>query len=139
MSTEPLQPKLHYETLNDALHDLVLALDGYKRVGPRLWPEKSTEDAAQLLRHCLTPARREKLSPEQLQLLLRWGRDASFHGAKYYIDDDAGYNRTMPVDPKEERSRAIAAVESAATALERATAALERTREAERIQLSVAR
>src|SRR4051812_30924308 len=100
---QPHQPKLHYDDFNDALHDLVQALGGFKKVAPRLWPELPQEDAAPRLRHCLNPDRREKLSPEQVLLLLRWGREADFHGAKFFIDDDAGYSRSAPVDPKEEK------------------------------------
>lgn len=99
------QPKLHYEDFNDALHDLVQALGGYKKIGPRLWPEAAPEEAAQKLRHCLNKERREKLSPHQVLLLLRWGREIEFHGAKHFLDDDTGYARSAPMDPETERAR----------------------------------
>lgn len=126
MNDKPHQPKLHYEDFNDALHDLVQALGGFKKVGPRLWPELLADEAAHRLRHCLNADRREKLSPHQVLLLLRWGREAEFHGAKHFLDDDAGYTRSSPLDPKEEKSKAVAAVQAAAEALTRATVQLER-------------
>jgi hypothetical protein len=131
MNDKPHQPKLHYEDFNDALHDLVQALGGFKKVGPKLWPALPAEDAAHRLRHCLNRDRREKLAPDELRLLLRWGCEAEFHGAKYFLDDDAGYGRTAPLDPREEKSKAAMAVQAAAEALTRATAALERANASE--------
>lgn len=128
----PHQPKLHYEDLNDALHDLVQALGGFKKVGPRLWGESLTvDDAADRLRKCLNKDRREKLAPHELILLLRWGRESEFHGAKYFLDDDVGYARTPPVDPREEKSKAVGALQAAVEATTRAAALLERAIESE--------
>jgi len=127
----PHQPKLHYEDFNDALHDLVQALGGFKKIGPRLWPALPQEDAAHRLRHCLNRDRREKLSPDELRALLRWGREIEFHGAKHYLDDDAGYGRTAPLDPREEKNRAIEAVAAATEALDRARATLQSALESE--------
>jgi hypothetical protein len=128
MSTTPHQPKLHYDDLDDALHDLVQALGGFKKVGPRLWPGMPQDDAAGRLRHCLNKTRREKLDPHELQLLLTWGREVEFHGAKHFIDDQTGYQRSAPLNPKDEERKAIEAVEAAAEALQRATESLERAR-----------
>lgn len=125
------QPKLHYDDFNDALHDLVQALGGFKKVGPRLWPELPSDEAAHRLRHCLNADRREKLSPHQVLLLLRWGREVDFHGAKYFLDDDAGYQRTAPLDPRQEKNKAIEALQAATEAQTRAVALLERAMMAE--------
>lgn len=128
---QPHQPKLHYDDLDDALSDLVQALGGFKKVGPRLWQGLPQEDAAQRLRHCLNKSRREKLDHHETMRLLRWAREIQFHGAKHFLDDQTGYSRSAPIDPKDEKLKAIEAVESAAAALQRATDALERVRAAE--------
>jgi hypothetical protein len=99
------QPKLHYETIDDALHDAVQVLGGFKKIGPRLWPEFPVDEAAHKLRHCLNRARREKLSPEQVLLLLRWARDADFHGAKHYLDDETGYDRSKAISPEDAKAK----------------------------------
>lgn len=96
------EPKLHYEDFNDAMHDLVLSLGGYKKVGPMLWPEKPLDDAAGLLRHCLNRTRREKLDGEQLLFLMRKAREINFHGAKYFFDEATGYQKSAPLNPKDE-------------------------------------
>lgn len=142
MHNEPAQhqPKLHYEDLDDALVDLVQVLGGYKRVGPRLWANMPSDDAAQRLRHCLNKSRREKLDPHETMKLMKWGREQGFHGAKHHFDDETGYLRAAPRDPKDEQLKAIAAVESAAAELRRATEALERARvEATRAPIAVVR
>jgi hypothetical protein len=121
------QPRLHHEDLDDALSDLVQALGGFKQVGPKLWPTMPQQDSAQRLRHCLNKSRREKLDHHETVQLLRWAREVGFHGAKFFIDDQTGYQRGDPLDPKDERLRAIEAVQSAAAELRRATEMLERT------------
>jgi hypothetical protein len=103
----------------------VQALGGFKKVGPRLWPELPADEAAHRLRHCLNAERREKLSPHQVLLLLRWGREAEFHGAKYFLDDDAGYTRSSPKDPREEKNRAVETLAAAVDAVDRARATLQ--------------
>lgn len=103
-----------YESVNDALQGAVTALGGYKKVGPALRPELPVDQAAQWLRDCLNAGRREKLSPEQVLLLLREAARAGFHPLMNFIAFDAGY-KAVPVDPQtqeaELQSRFIAAVE----------------------------
>jgi len=123
----PHQPKLHYDDLDDALSDLVQALGGFKKVGPRLWPGLPQDDAAQRLRHCLNKSRREKLDHHETVQLLGWGRELDFHGAKHFVDDATGYERSTPLNPKDQELKAVAAVQAAAEALKAAPAALERS------------
>jgi hypothetical protein len=102
-----------FENINDALQAIVKALGGYKRVGPMLRPELE-EAAGNWLRDCLNPSRREKLSPEQVMLVLRKAREAGYHAGMSFIAFDVGYKAT-PVDPQtqeaELQERFIAAVE----------------------------
>lgn len=96
------QPRLIYDDLNDALADLVRALGGPKAVGAKLRPELPIEQAANWIRDCLNATRRETFHPAQLILLLRMGREAGFHGAKQFLDDDTGYTRSQPLDPQDQ-------------------------------------
>lgn len=123
---QPHQPKLHYDDLDDALGDLVQALGGFKRVGPKLWPNLPQDDAAQRLRHCLNKSRREKLDHHETVRLISMGREIDFHGAKHFVDEATGYQRSAPRDPREEKNAAVVAVQSATDALNRALALLER-------------
>lgn len=86
-----------FESVNDALRELVRNLGGHKRVGPQLWPELALEAAANRLRDCLNPDRRDKLSPEQVLFMLRLARNSGYHGAMEFLAYDAGYDRPRPV------------------------------------------
>lgn len=96
------QPSLFYEDIYDALKAVVNHLGGAKLVGAALWPDKSPESAARLLLDCCNVTRAERLNPEQVLLLLKKARAAGFHGLKHFIDSEAGYTRTAPMDPADE-------------------------------------
>lgn len=126
---DPHQPKMHYDNIDDALHDVVMFLGGFKKVAPMLWPPepdgKSVEEAAQLLRHCLNKHRREKLSPQQTIFLLRRAKEAGFHNAKHYLDDITGYSRSEPVSPADEQANLVRVIQDASMVLKSATERLD--------------
>lgn len=103
-----------FDSINDALTSTVNALGGFKKVGPALRPELPIDQAAGWLRDCLNPARREKLAPEQVLLILRSARTAGIHSAMNFIAFDTGY-KASPVDPQtqeqELQQRFVEAVE----------------------------
>lgn len=128
MNHTPQQPPLFVETIYDALKAIVAALGGAKTVAARLWPEKGVDDARKRLLDCLNPERDEKLDPEQVILLLRLAREADFHVAKHWLDAETGYAPSAPLDPADEESRQVAAIENAAKELQRAMATLDKIR-----------
>lgn len=95
------QDRLFYEDVNEALRELVNHLGGAKKVGRVLWPEKTIEQSQTLLLACLNTERKERLTPEQVMLLLRMGRDAGQHSAMQYICAEVGYSRPEPVNEQE--------------------------------------
>ncbi len=99
-----MQDRLFYEDVNEALREVVQALGGAKKVGPLFWPEKSLEQAQQLLLACLNVERKERLTPEQVLLLLRWGRAADCHAGMQFLAQQAGYD-VKPVNPLDEQAR----------------------------------
>lgn len=88
-----------FESVNEALQSAVSSLGGYKKVGPALRPELSTDTAAGWLRDCLNPSRREKLSPEQVLFIVREAGKANIHSLMNFIAFDVGYKAT-PVAPQ---------------------------------------
>lgn len=107
-----------FDSINDALTSVVNSLGGFKKVGPTLRPELPIDQAAGWLRDCLNPARREKLAPEQVLLILRLARQAGVHAAMSFLAFDTGY-KAVPVDPQtqaeELQQRFIDAVQNLAS------------------------
>jgi hypothetical protein len=86
-----------FESVNDALRAIVVALGGYKKVGALLRVELPMAQAEAWVRHCLDESRREKFSPEQVMVLLREARKVGFHAGMDFIASDVGY-KAQPVD-----------------------------------------
>lgn len=121
----PDQNRLFFDDLNDALRTVVQALGGMKAVGIRLWPDKAPDAAGRYLADCLNAAKSEKLSGDQILLLLRWGHDIGVHAGMQYIAQEAGYEIT-PISPEGERDRLADAILEGARALDRALKQAER-------------
>jgi hypothetical protein len=96
---------LFHDTLADALRDCVTACGGNKLVGTKLWPEMDPVAAGRHLADCLNDAKREKLSPEQLVLVLRLARERGCHIGMGYITQQLGYAEPQPVEPEDERAK----------------------------------
>jgi len=98
------QPALFHESFVEALADCVRALGGNKKVGALLWPEKPIEDARRALLDSLNPERPNKLSPEQVLLILRESRKVGCHAAMAYVARECGYADPQPIEPEDERA-----------------------------------
>lgn len=102
--SEGRQQSMFHEDINAALQGLVAALGGAKTVGSRLYPDLPTDGAARRLLDAINPDRAQQLSQTQFLTLLRWGREAGYHGVMEYIAEEAGYTRPSPRSPEEERA-----------------------------------
>jgi len=91
-----------FETINEALIACVKACGGSKQVGHKLWPEKTIDAAQRHLLACLNEDKPERLSPEQLTLLMRMGHEKGFHGVMEFFSADIGYTDPTPTDPRDE-------------------------------------
>jgi len=86
-----------FEDINDALREAVRQLGGNKQVGARLRPEMPVTQAEGWLRDCLNPERREKLSIEQVLLILLWSNEAGYHGTMNFLAAYCRYESPRPV------------------------------------------
>lgn len=93
-----------FEDINDALREAVRQLGGNKKVGALLRPELPIAQAESWLRHCMSEDRREKLSPEQVLLILVEARKAGYHGAMAFITGHCGYDKPRPVSIDEQEA-----------------------------------
>jgi hypothetical protein len=119
------QQKLFFDDANDALRTVVQALGGSKAVGAKIWPDKAPEAAGRQLADCLNAAKPEKLSIDQILLLLRWGHDLGCHVGMQFLAQEAGYE-IRAITPDMERDRLADAILEGARMLERAVKAAER-------------
>jgi hypothetical protein len=120
------QAPLFYESIEDAIRELVRALGGAKTVGQLLWPGKSMQDAQTRLLNCLDHNRPEKLGPEDLLVLLRKGRDASCHVLMEYMNDACGYAKPAPLDPADEQAALVRIIQESSATLKQASERLDR-------------
>lgn len=80
----------------DALRATIKALGDCAAVGKRLRPELPPEKAEGWLADATNRNRAQKLSPEQVLLIARWGREAGCHTLMDFITADTGYEKTKP-------------------------------------------
>jgi sugar phosphate isomerase/epimerase len=100
-----MQLALIHETIHDAIREAIQTLGGFKKVGAMLWPENGVEHAAGHLRDCLNPERRERLTPEQVDLIGRMAREAGCHAIATYFCRSWGYADPVPIQPEDEVAR----------------------------------
>src|SRR5690349_20697723 len=102
---------LFIEDVYDALRAAVQAAGGAKTVAGALWPTKPIEQARRDLLDCLNRDNGRKFDAEEIIAVLRMARDAGFHQAKQWVDNAAGSQPTLPMDPVIERDRLADAFE----------------------------
>lgn len=90
------------ESFNEALIDCVKACGGSKVVGLAIWPAKGVEPAQRQLLACLNPDRSEKLSLDELLLILRLARIRGCHTGMEFLSQTLSYADPAPVEPKDE-------------------------------------
>lgn len=80
-----------YEDEFDALRDAVQKLGGTKAVGHALRPDLGPLRAADWLKDCLNPERRERLSLTQMMKVMRMAHDINYHAPAQYLAGEMGY------------------------------------------------
>lgn len=99
------QQSLIRDTVLEAIRDDVDALGGEKVVGLMLWPDKRCPiKAGKHLQNCLTEDRAERLTPEQVNLIIREARKAGSFCTIAFICDDASMTRPTPIEPEDKRA-----------------------------------
>lgn len=114
-----------FDSPEDALKAIIQQLGGIKKVGPRLFPDKTVDAAARYLLDCVNSERSEKLALSQIMMLLRMAADAGYHTAFAWLAGDVGYD-IKPITRAEEVDRLTSVVEQSSKTLAAALATLER-------------
>ena len=90
------------ESMTEALIECVKAAGGSKIVGHKLWPEKMVDAAQRHLLNCMQDGRSERLTPDQVWLVLKLAHDAGNHVGMAYLCDTVGYAPPTPMQPLDE-------------------------------------
>jgi hypothetical protein len=96
------QPRLFYDSFEDAAKEVITALGGPKVVGAKLWPAKTSDAARTRLLDCLNPDRPDKLDPREILTIAKWGREVGCHSVMNYLAAEAGYTQPSPLAPEDE-------------------------------------
>jgi hypothetical protein len=102
-----------------ALAAQVHALGGNKLVGCQLWPDKTAESAQKLMSDCCNDSRSQRLSPSQLLMVMRLGREADVHILPEYLLAHSGYERPIPVTPEDEEKELLHSMSQLMTRMEK--------------------
>lgn len=98
------QDELFHEDWRDSLRHLVKALGGVEVAGKDLFPNKTVKAAGSWLSDCLNPERPAKLDLEEVEVLLRMGRENGINTGMHFLCDGVGYDRPHPSTPKSPKS-----------------------------------
>lgn len=120
------QQPLFFEDVNEAIKALVQYLGGPKKVGQMLRPELTIDGASTWLRDSMNPDRREKLSPEQLILLMKHGRSAGCHVLVSFFCAEAGYREPEQLEPEDEAAALMRQYIQATESMKAISARMER-------------
>lgn len=102
-----MQKAIHY-SLADALRGVVDESGGPAVVGQVLRPELDAGKARTWLNHCLDEDRNDKLSLEQIEILMEMGRKAGAHDAISYLCRRCSYRQPEPIEPADRQAELLA-------------------------------
>lgn len=88
--------------IQEAIAQSVDAAGGAAVVGPLLWPDKDRKSAIRLMKACLSPNHRERVSPTQMLQIFKLARAK---GCSVGIDcllSEVGYERSKNISPEAE-------------------------------------
>lgn len=99
------QQKLWHDCLSDSLHDAVTSLGGPKEVAFMLWPSKDISRSHILLLHSLDAERAEKLSLDEIEMVITKAAERGCHTPMAYLSRACGYKEPETIDPETEAER----------------------------------
>jgi hypothetical protein len=120
---------LWYDDILDAIKADCVAIGGRgwaKTVGLMLWPEKTADGAQRQILDCLNPDRNQRLTPEQLTLVIREARKAGSFCTIAFICGDANLSMPQPIEPEDTKAQLRREVVKAAETFKQMVERLER-------------
>jgi hypothetical protein len=102
------------ESFHEALIECCRAIGGSKAAAALLWPAKADRDiegARRYLASCLDPDRNEKLSLDEVLLLLRSAREQGCHVGMEFLAATLGYEQPKPTSDADRRAKFMSRAE----------------------------
>lgn len=99
-----MQSELFHESVEDALGATINAIGGFKKVSCDLWPTMKMATAYSRLKACLDETKNEKLTPGEIEMLVRAGREQGVHYYMRYMAQACGYHEPIPAEPEDEKA-----------------------------------
>lgn len=114
------QEQLFIDSREHAVLALAQRIGGMKRLAGLCWPNDDIDTAHKRLLAKLDESRREVLSADDFDLLIRIGAQHDCHILKWWQDDETGYQRAQPSEPKDTDEQLAQRIEDATTVLAKA-------------------
>lgn len=102
------QTALFHTSILDAALASVIAMGGFKKVAPLLWPNEDESTVISRLRNALNPEHLQKLCPMELLRLAKLAADVGdFSIPNYFATESGGeFKALSPVEAKKRARRA---------------------------------
>jgi hypothetical protein len=91
-----MQLSLMQEAIEDAIKEVARVVGGTKVLAGALWPTKANSHTHFL--DCLNPERPAKLSPSELMVVAKIGRERDCHAVMQFLVQEIGYEMPKPAD-----------------------------------------
>lgn len=95
----------HIDSIQEALTEAIKACGGSKHVAAMLWPARAAQNldaARRYLANCVNPECAEKLSLDEIMLILRTARGKGNHVVMQFLAADLSYAQPQPLEPRDE-------------------------------------
>ena len=125
------QEQLFIETETKAVEHLGSRIDGMKVLGMAMYPDLPPDTAHKNLLNKLNPNHAAVWSSEDRTLAVRVGGHHGCHILKWWCDDNEGYQRSQPAEPKDSDEELVERMEAAAAVMAKCVDILDRRKNSE--------
>jgi hypothetical protein len=98
---EPVQNKLFFDCIEDAIGKDIEALGGAKKAAAIFYPDKTPEQGSALIRAWKNPDRNERPTPTQVLLLKKKAKEVGSFATISYEAQEIGFSFEL-IDPEDE-------------------------------------
>ena len=128
------QDQLFIESEREAIEALGQRIGGKKMLAHSMWPDLDPEVALQKLLDKLNKKHKAVWSSEDSSAAKKVGGHHECHIYKWWCDDNEGYQRSQPTEPKDSDEELVKRVEAAVAVMAKCVDILDRRRAAKELK-----